>query len=148
MLKFTGRFEKIISAILIGFAMVIITYQTVSLIWNSIGAFAKRFREAGLEYAPEYGKEIAIMFFNILLMMEIMQTLKVFAEDHIIKLRIILIVCLIAASRKILEVGGEQHIDPMAEIGLGVLILALSAGYFLVSKSVDINDKKKDKKEE
>ncbi len=133
MIKFTDRFEKIISAILLGFGMVIIAYQVVQLIWNTIKSFEQRFREAGLDYAPEYTKTVAILFFNILLMIEIVQTIKVFSHNHIIKVRIILIVCLIAASRKILELG-EGHSDPMAMFALAALILSLAAGYFLVSR--------------
>src|SRR5215471_1172205 len=133
MFKFSDRFEKVISAFLIGFAMVIITYQVVQLIWNSVDSFTRRFREVGLQYSPEYGKTIAILFFNVLLMMEIMQTIKVFSHSHVIKVRIILIVCLIAASRKILALG-EENTDPMSVLALAALILSLSAGYFLVSR--------------
>jgi uncharacterized membrane protein (DUF373 family) len=133
MIKFTDRFEKLISAILLGFGMVIIAYQVVQLIWNTIKSFEQRFREAGLDYAPEYTKTIAILFFNILLMIEIVQTIKLFSHNHIIKVRIILIVCLIAASRKILELG-EGHSDPMTMFALAALILSLAAGYFLVSR--------------
>jgi uncharacterized membrane protein (DUF373 family) len=133
MLKFTERFERIVSAILLIFAMLIISYQVIQLIWNSIQSFDKRFREVGLEYSPEYGQTIAILFFNILLMMEIMQTIKVFSTNHITKVRIILIVCLIAASRKILELG-EGTKDPMSEIALAALILSLATGYFLISR--------------
>ncbi len=133
MIKFTNRFEKLISAILLGFGMVIIAYQVVQLIWNTIKSFEQRFREAGLDYAPEYTKTIAILFFNILLMIEIVQTIKVFSHNHIIKVRVILIVCLIAASRKILELG-EGHSDPMTMFALAALILSLAAGYFLVSR--------------
>src|SRR4030095_1822680 len=133
MIKFSDRFERVISAILLGFAMVIVTYQTVQLIYNSVLSFQKRFREAGLDYAPEYGQTIAILFFNVLLMMEIMQTVKVFAHKHLIKLRLSLIVCLIAASRKILALG-ERAVDPMSELALAALILSLAAGYFLVSR--------------
>jgi uncharacterized membrane protein (DUF373 family) len=74
------------------------------------------------------------MFFNILLMMEIMETIRVFSHHHIIKVRIILIVCLIAASRKVLELG-EGVVNPIAELALAGLILALACGYFLVSRS-------------
>jgi uncharacterized membrane protein (DUF373 family) len=133
MLKFSDRFEVIISKVLLCFAMVIIAYQTIQLIWNTFEAFYIRFREVGLEYAPEYSKDIAIMFFNILLMLEIMQTLKVFAWDHITKLKVILIVCLIAASRKILALG-EHNTDPMLEIAIATLILALAIGFHLVSR--------------
>ncbi len=135
MLKFTDRFEKLISSILLVFGMLFIAYQVIQLVWNTVISFAKRFKEAGLEYAPEYGQTIAILFFNILLLMEIVQTIKVFDHSHIIKVRIIMIVCLIAVSRKILALG-EKTIDPLSELALAALILSLSAGYFLVSRYV------------
>lgn len=146
MLKFSDQFEKIISAVLIVLAMFFIFYLVVQLVWNTAEVFAKRFREVGLQYAPEYGRTVAIMFFNVLLMMEIMQTIKVFAHGHVIKARIILIVCLIAASRKILELG-EQTTDPMNVLALAGLILALAIGYFLVSRyTKDIVEKKQNRK--
>ena len=135
MIKFSDRFERIISAILLGFAIVIIVFQVAQLIWTTIEVFAKRFREAGLEYAPQYGRNVAVLFFNILLMMEIMQTIKVFADSHIIKVRVILIVCLIAVSRKILA-SGEEVIDPMTEFSIAGLVLALAISYYLVSKNI------------
>ena len=133
MIKFSDRFEKLISAILLGFGMVIIAYQVVQLIWNTVKSLELRFREAGLDYAPEYTKTIPILFFNILLMIEIVQTIKVSSHNHIIKVRVILIVCLIAASRKIFELG-EGHSDPMTMFALAALILSLATGYFLVSR--------------
>jgi uncharacterized membrane protein (DUF373 family) len=136
MLKFSDEFEKIVSKILLGFAMAILSYQIIQLIWNTVESFALRFREAGLEYAPEYGKSITIMFFNLLLMLEIMQTIKVFASNHIVKVRIIMIVCLIAVSRKILALG-EHSTDPMSELAIAALILSLAVGFHLVSKYAD-----------
>jgi len=147
MIKFADRFERIISMILLGFGLVIISYQVVQLIWNTIKSFQQRFSETGLDYAPEYTKTIAILFFNILLMIEIVQTIKIFSHNHIIKVRVILIVCLIAASRKILELG-EGHSDPMTMFALAALILSLAAGYFLVSRftndPVEQNENKKE----
>ena len=145
MIKFSDRFEKIISAILLAFAMLFIVFQVVQLLWNTVESFSRRFREAGMDYAPEYGRTVAILFFNILLMMEIMQTIKVFAENHIIKVRIILIVCLIAVSRKILALG-ETTVEPMADFAIAALIISLSAGYYLVSRNSKelIDEEKKD----
>lgn len=133
MLKISERFEKIVSSVLLVFAMVIIGYQVVQLIWNSALSFMLRFQNTGLNYNPEYGRTIAILFFNVLLMIEIMQTIKVFSDSHINKVKIILIVCLIAASRKVLAMG-EEPIEPASELALAGLILSLAAGYFLVSR--------------
>ena len=144
MSKFFDRFERMVSAVLLAFGMFLVTFQVVQLIWTTIQSFAARFREAGLQYAPEYTRTIAILFFNILLVLEILQTIRVFSHDHIIKVRIILIVCLIAVSRKILALG-EQTTEPLDDLGLAALILALSAGYFLVSRHIgDSLEKKKE----
>jgi uncharacterized membrane protein (DUF373 family) len=133
MMKFSDRFEKVISYILLVFAMLIVVYQVIQLFWNTFQSLSQKFKEAGLEYAPEYTRSVAIVFFNILLMIEIMQTIKVFAHKQIIKVRIILIVCLIAVSRKILALG-EEISDPMGELALAALVLSLAASYFLVSR--------------
>jgi uncharacterized membrane protein (DUF373 family) len=134
MIKFSERFEKLISMILLAFAMLIIVYQVIELFWSTIQSFLAKFRENnGFAYAPEYTRSVAVVFFNILLMMEIMQTIKVFAHSQLNKMRIILIVCVIAVSRKILALG-EQTVDPMGELALAALILSLTASYFLVSR--------------
>jgi uncharacterized membrane protein (DUF373 family) len=133
MLKFSAQFEKVVSSILIVLAMIFIVYQVIQLIWNTVDSFSRRFREVGLTYSPEYAKTIAVLFFNVLLMMEIMETIKVFSQSHIVKAQIILIVCLIAVSRKILALG-EETSDPKAELALAGLIISLAAGYYLVSR--------------
>jgi len=132
MLQFSERFERFVSQVLLCFALLILGYQVVQLAWNTFHDFQVRFAAAGLAYAPEYGHPIAILFFNMLLLLAIIQTLKVFTHSHIVKVRIIMIVCLIAASRKILAMG-ERAISPEGEGALAVLILSLAAGYYLVS---------------
>lgn len=133
MVKFSGLFEKWVSVILLIFAMLVITYQVLQLIYTTIEVFSSRIQEYGLVYEPDYARNVAILFFNILLMLEIMQTLKTFSYGHVIKARVIMIVCLIAASRKVLALG-ESVSEPLVELSLGGLILSLSVGYFLVSR--------------
>jgi uncharacterized membrane protein (DUF373 family) len=136
MIKFSERFEKFVSIILLVFAMLVIIYQVIQLFWNTIQSFEEKSRENnGFAYAPEYTRSVAIVFFNILLMMEIMQTIKIFAHSHHKKMRIILIVCVIAVSRKILALG-EETVNPLEELALAALILSLAASYFLVSRNL------------
>ena len=129
-----SRFERIVSVTLIIVLMLFIAYQILVLLWSIVESFSKRFNEVGLEYAPEYARTLGILFFNILLLLEIMETIKVFSKHHIIKVRVILIVCLIATGRKILALDSHDQ-SPMNDIGVAALILTLSVGYFLVSKS-------------
>jgi uncharacterized membrane protein (DUF373 family) len=129
-----NRFEKIISYILMVAVMCYISFQTVELVWESIKSYSARIREAGLDYTQEYGKSIFTIFFNILLALEILETVRVFDKDHDVKIRIILLVCIIAISRKVLTLDAKGS-NPMAELALAALVVGLAAGYYLVTRS-------------
>jgi uncharacterized membrane protein (DUF373 family) len=129
-----NRFEKIISYILMVCVMCYIAFQTIELVWESIKSYSARIREAGLDYTQEYGKSIFIIFFNILLALEILETVRVFDKDHDVKIRIILLVCIIAISRKVLTLDVKGS-NPLAELALAALVVGLAGGYYLVTRS-------------
>jgi uncharacterized membrane protein (DUF373 family) len=129
---FSERFESFISCILIVFSMIIIAYQVVQLIWNTGKTLGNQIAVTGLDYVPETGRPVVVLFFNILLLIEIMETVKLFRQSHEVKLRIILIVCLIAVSRKVLEL--EPHSDPLTEIAIAALVFSFALSFYLVSK--------------
>ncbi len=88
----------------------------------------------------EKGTPIAATYFSILLLMEIIQTIKVYSEGQHVKIRIIMLVSLIAVVRKILmlDVTGNHPID---ELAIAALILVLSIGYYLVTRSASTREK-------
>ena len=114
--------------------MCYIAFQTIELVWESIKGYSSRIREAGLDYTAEYGKSIFVIFFNILLALEILETVRVFDKDHDVKIRIILLVCIIAISRKVLTLDAKGS-NPMAELALAALVVGLAGGYYLVTRS-------------
>jgi len=61
-----------------------------------------------------------------------METLKHFGEEHIVKARVIILICIIAVSRKLISID-FKHSDYLTDIGLAVLIIALTGGYYLLS---------------
>lgn len=131
--KVLRNFEKYTCYTLLAIGMFFIVFQIVELIWLTITGFMKRFQEIGLAYAPEYGRNMILLFFNVLLALEILETIKVFEKSHEVKIRIILMVCMIAVSRKILMLDIFEG-NPMSEIALAALIIALSGGYYLINK--------------
>jgi len=131
--KIAHRFDRVITQVLLIVGMVLISIQTITLIWEMGKGIYKRFSESGLSYDPEHGKTTIVLFFNVLLALEILETVKAFAKSHEVKIRIILIVCLIAVSRKVLMLDlGES--EPMGEVAVAALIVAFSLGYFLVTR--------------
>ena len=129
-----NKFEKVVSYVLLIAVMSYIAFQSIELIWEAGKSYAERIHDVGLDYTQDYGKDIFIIFFNILLALEILETVRVFDKDHDIKIRIILLVCIIAISRKILTIDVHQS-RPLDEMAMAVLILCLSFSYFLIYKS-------------
>jgi len=121
-------------ALLLIFSMVIITYQIAQLFWNVAIILFTHIRDEGLTYGAIGKQSIAAMFFGILLMLEIMQTLKVYSEKHTIKVRIILIVCLISVGQRVIEIG-MHGLNAMEEFGLASVLLALAISYYLINRS-------------
>jgi len=131
--KLLTKFEKYISYTLIIFAMIYVCYQVVDLAIQFTDKLITDINDHTVA-AEEKGKPVIGVFFTILLTLEIIQTIRVFADDHATKVRVILIVGLIAATRKILLYDmGES--DVKEELAIAALILSLSAGYFLVSRA-------------
>jgi uncharacterized membrane protein (DUF373 family) len=132
--KIVGFVEKYISYTLICVGLLYAVYSVVELVYlvftNIFAAMEKH-----EFYTGKQGMPIAGLFFNILLLLEVLETVKTFSKGHLIKIKIILIVGIIAITRKLL-LADLTHVEPMEEIAVGVVILSLSAGYFLVSKAM------------
>lgn len=142
------KFTRTITYTLLITAMIFISFQTIELVWETCRSFGARFGENGLhglDYNPAYGKTIIVLFFNVMLALEILETIRIFNHSHSIKVRIILLICLIAVSRKIFVLD-MQEANPMEDIGIAALMLTLSVSYFLVSKQANIEGIEEDKK--
>lgn len=127
------KIEKVIFNILIVLGMIFIMYQTVDLIWLFGGRIVRSIGDKTF-YVSEEGRPIAGLFFGVLLSLEIVETIKIFSKGHLTKVRIILIVGLIAVTRKILMISDIADVEPTTEFAIAALILALSTGYYLVTR--------------
>ena len=67
----------------------------------------------------------------VLLGLELMETLKTYFSEHHIRVEVILVVAIIAVGRHIIKLDFE-HISASLLFGLSTLMIALSAGYFLI----------------
>lgn len=136
--KLLTKFIHVIAFVLLIVAMIFISFQTIELLWESFQNLFTRFSERGLhglDFNPEYGMTALVLFFNVLLGLELLETIKVFNQSHTIKVKIILLICLIAISRKIFIMDIEKH-EALEDFGVAAVILALSISYFLVSKQM------------
>ncbi len=78
-------------------------------------------------------RNTGIIFFNILIALELLETLKNFEHEHIVKAKTILLICIIAIARKVIHLD-FMHSEYTTDIGVAILLLAITAGYYLISK--------------
>ena len=70
-------------------------------------------------------------FFIILIGFELIETVEMYFKDNIIHAEVVLLVAVIAVSRKVILLDLEKY-DPLAVIGLGIIIIALGGCYSLI----------------
>jgi len=75
-------------------------------------------------------------FFMILIGLELVETIEMYFKKNIIHAEIVLLIAVIAVARKVILLDLKEY-DPLAIVGLALIILALCVGYFLIKKSYD-----------
>jgi uncharacterized membrane protein (DUF373 family) len=78
--------------------------------------------------------EIFGYFLLVLIGIELLETFKIYLEENVINVQVVLLVAIIAIARKVIILD-VKTLPSMTLIGIGVIIVSLSAGYYLVKKS-------------
>ncbi len=73
-------------------------------------------------------------FLLVLIGIELLETFKIYLEENVINVQVVLLVAIIAIARKVIILD-VKTLPSMTLIGIGVIIVSLSAGYYLVKKS-------------
>jgi len=73
-------------------------------------------------------------FFIILIGFELVETIEMYFKDNVIHAEVVLLVAVIAVARKVILLDLEKY-DPLAIIGLGIIIIALGGCYWFIKLS-------------
>jgi uncharacterized membrane protein (DUF373 family) len=129
-LNFLDRFEKGVVVFLIGLMVLTVTLVTIELAVLLVKDIAAHPRHLiGIdELLDLFG-----MFLLVLLGLELLETIKAYLVEHAIHVEVVMVVALIAISRKvvILDVKEMQSLTLFA---IGMIILTLSVGYYLIAR--------------
>lgn len=136
-MKFLKYFEKTI----IGFSIVILLIIIVLQASGVVNELYKLFSDPKLLFSYEEGLTLFSLLMNIFIALELIETLKDYMTKGTIQVQYILIIGLIAVSRKLITTEFLEA-DGLKNIGMGVIIISLSVAYYLINKS---NADKKDK---
>ena len=111
--------------------MLAIVASTVELAWLMISEFRK---PPTMLLDIRNLLEIFGFFMMILIGLELLEIIKSHVTAKHIQIEIVLLVALIAIARKVIILE-LKTMNPWALIGIGAIILGLSAGYFLVARA-------------
>lgn len=129
--KTVGSFEKYIVRFLIIIILAFIVFQIVNLIQEFVSITVNYdFSLNNVTYSPF--ANVVLIFFDILIALELMETIKHNSATVPEKAKLIILIGLIAVTRKLISID-IKTIEYTASIALAALIISLTAGYFLLS---------------
>jgi len=75
-------------------------------------------------------------FLLILIGIELLETFRIYLQEHAINVQVVFLVAIIAIARKVIILEFDKTQD-LTLIGMGFIIISLSSAYYLVKKSQD-----------
>jgi uncharacterized membrane protein (DUF373 family) len=134
-LKIVKKTERVIIITLLFGLLLIIIYTTVvflSLLFGGIlSAIQDSFSENNI---MKHLHGIFGGFLSVLIGIELLHTIKMYLIEDIVHVEIVLLVALIGISRHVIDLD-YKHMEPITIFGIAALIVALSAGYYLIKKA-------------
>lgn len=132
MFQYLKLFEKIIITTLTIMMSLVVLISTIELGW----VIAENILSPPVILLDIYELlDIFGLFLLVLIGMELLHTIKMYAAEGVIHAEVVLTVALIAIGRKVI-IMDIKEIQSLTIIGVGVIIIALSVGYYYFKKGL------------
>ena len=128
MMKFFAKFETVINVTLLVMLAIVVVLATVDLGWLIIKDILS---------PPILLLDIAELlelfgaFLLVMIGLELLGTIKTYITKNTIHVEVVLLVAIIAIARKVVILEPKE-LDGAGLLGIAAIILALTAGYYLV----------------
>ena len=129
-----GYFEQFIVLILLGLMMLVVLYATVGFMVLVGKLMVERLNTSEAHVTMPLLHEVFAGFLLLLIGLELMKTIAMYLDEHVIHVEVVLSVALIAIARHAIDVD-YKTIPPLSMIGTGVIIIALALGYYYFKKA-------------
>jgi len=127
-------FEHFIVLILLGLLMAVVLYATIGLAVFIVVTMAEKLHTREVTITLPLLHDVFAGFLMLLIGLELMKTIVMYLEEHIIHVEVVLSVAMIAIARHAIDVD-YKVVPPLAMIGMGSIIIALAVGYFFFKKA-------------
>ena len=129
-----GYFEQFIVLILLGLMMLVVLYATVGFLILVGKLMFERLNTSEAHVTMPLLHEVFAGFLLLLIGLELMKTIAMYLDEHVIHVEVVLSVALIAIARHAIDVD-YKTMPPLSMIGTGVIIIALALGYYYFKKA-------------
>lgn len=127
-------FERIVITSLTILMGIVVIASTVELVYVLYLDFFVKPRDGVILISLNELSEVFGLFFNVLIGFELFETVKMYLKDNVFHAELILLVGLIAVSRKVILLD-YQSLDAMTIMAIAILIGTITGGYYLLKKS-------------
>lgn len=125
-------FEKVVVVTLLGLMMVAIFVSTIELGF----VLVQQLREPPFFLLnTKEMLEVFGFFLMVLIGLELLESIKAYLEEERVHAEVVLLVALVAVSRKIIVLDYKGD-SPEMIYGISAIVISLSAGYFLVRRAL------------
>lgn len=132
-MSYLDSFQKLVIAVLTALMALVVMLATLELVYViALDIFSPPFV---LLDADEL-LDIFGYFLLILIGIELLETFSIYLHERAINVQVVLLVAMIALARKVIILDSKE-MQSLTLLGIGLIILALAAGYYLVKKSQD-----------
>jgi uncharacterized membrane protein (DUF373 family) len=131
-------FEHFIVLILLGLLMAVVLYATIGLVVFIVVTMAQKLHTREVTITLPLLHDVFAGFLTLLIGLELMKTIVMYLEEHVIHVEVVLSVAMIAIARHAIDVDYKE-VPPLTMIGMGSIIIALAVGYFFFKKASLIN---------
>lgn len=129
-MKYLEKIEKIIVLSLLVMMVAVVLLSTIELGWLIIKDIST---PPILILEIDELLDIFGMFLLVLIGVELLETVKMYLENKTVHVEVVFTVAMIAVARKVIILDVKE-LSSLTLIGIGVIIFALSAGYYLVRR--------------
>ena len=130
-LKFVNKFERFIYGVLIALLMVVLCFAVGELVWV---LFLSLSNPPPLLLQNHELTNVLGVFLLVLIGVELLDTMLEYFRENAIHVEIVVLLSIIAIARKVILLDPTTT-NGLELIGIGVIIIGLSAAYFMIKKA-------------
>jgi uncharacterized membrane protein (DUF373 family) len=129
-----GFYEQAIVFILLGLLMLVILYATAGLLISIGMTMVEKLQTRTFDVTLPLLHDVFAGFLMILIGLELMKTIVMYLDDHVIHVEVVLSVAMIAIARHAIDVDFNK-VPSLSMVGIGAIIVSLALGYYYFKKA-------------